>query len=82
METNNWDVTIQDVVKIDVDDGDVLLVKLPPQSEDLPAPALDQMYKRVANAFESVFFDKDVKILVVPPGMEVEIIKSSELKDK
>ena len=82
METNNWDVTIQDVVKIDIDEGDTLLVKLPPQSVDLPNNALDQMYKAVSKGFESTFADKDVKILIVPHGMEVEIIKSSELNDK
>lgn len=81
-ETNNWDITIDDVVKINIDDGDVLLVELPPQTDDLPLHALDIMYSHVTSAFESVFSDKDVKILVVPTGMKVEIIQSSKLKDK
>ena len=81
-ETNNWDITVDDAIKIDIDDGDVLLVKLPPQSEDLPHHALDVMYTSVTKAFGSVFSDKDVKIIVVPSGMEVEIIQSSKLKDK
>ena len=82
METNNWDITVDDAIKIDIDDGDVLLVKLPPQSVDLPNSALDQMYKNVSKGFESVFADKDVKILIVPHGMIVEVIQSSKLKDK
>ena len=81
-ETNNWDITVDDAIKIDIDDGDVLLVKLPPQADDLPVHALEMMYKYVAKSFESVFSDKDVKILVVPSGMEVEVIQSSKLKDK
>ena len=81
-EKNNWDVTINDVVKVNADAGDTLLVALPEQSMDLPASQLDDMFQRVAQAFEQMFKDKDVKVIVVPYGMEVQIIKSSELKDK
>ncbi len=81
-ETNDWIVKIDDVVKISADAGDTLLVTLPPQSVVLPTKVLDDMFVRVAKAFEQTFVDKDVTVLVVPHGMEVQLIKSSELKDK
>ena len=82
METNNWDVTIDDVIKINTDDGDTLLVEMPKTSTELPITALREMNERVAKSFESVFADKDVKIIVIPYGMKVQLIKSSNLQDK
>ena len=81
-ETNLWDITINDVIKIDTDDGDTILVEMPPQSTHLPVPQLDDMTQRVAKAFEAAFADKDVRILVMPSGMKVQLIKSSKLQDK
>lgn len=81
-ETNNWNITVDSVVTISTDDGDTLLVELPPQSTELPHRELEDMYTRVALAFEEVFADKDVKVIVVPNGMEVKLIKSSGIDDK
>jgi len=81
-ETNNWDITIHDVIKVNADEGDTLLVALPEASEHLPGGQLNAMFKRVAQAFEEVFADKDVKVIVVPYGMEVQLIKSSTIPDK
>jgi hypothetical protein len=81
-ETNDWEVSIADVVKAAVEKGDTLIVTLPPQSESFPNSVLESMIKRVTRAFEVTFTDKDIRILVVPSGMEVQLIKTSELKDK
>ncbi len=81
-ETNDWNVKIEDAIKLNAENGDTLLVTLPPQSVVLPTKVLDDMFIRVAKAFEESFSDKDVRVLVVPHGMEVQLIKSSELKDK
>jgi hypothetical protein len=77
-EENNWNVTLQDVIKINTDEGDTLLVTLPEQSQQLPNIQLDNMFQRVGKAFEKTFADKDVKVVVVPYGMKVELIKSSK----
>ena len=73
-EENNWNVTVQDAVKINTDEGDTLLVSLPAQSMDLPSSQLHDMTKRVAESFKEVFEDKKVKVIVVPHGMKVELI--------
>ena len=82
METNDWNIQIEDVIKVNADEGDTLLVTLPEASEKLPTRVLDDMFQRVAKAFEQVFKDKDVKVIVVPYGMEVQLIKSSTIDDK
>ena len=81
-ETNDWNITISDVIRIVADEGDTLLVTLPPMSTELPTNELDRMFERVAHGFKEAFNDKDVKVIVVPHGMDVQLIKSSELTDK
>lgn len=76
------EITIDDVIKVNTDEGDTLLVTLPATSANLPYAILDKHLMRVAGLFTETFEGKDVKVLVVPHGMEVQLIKSSQLKDK
>jgi len=80
--TDEFNVTLDDVVKINVDDGDALLVTLPEGSANMPSAALGKFIENVSRVFHDAFEDKHIKIIVIPHGMQVELIKSSELKDK
>ena len=75
------DIKIDNVLKILVDEGDMLLVTLPESSLNLPIVKHDDMLKGVAHAFEELLHGKRVKIMVVPYGMQVQIIKSSDFDD-
>lgn len=77
---NEIEVKIDDVIKVNTDEGDTLLVRLPPM-ENAPDRVVEAFSKRVSDAFKETFKDKNVKILVVPHLMQVEIIKGSLLED-
>jgi len=72
-------VDIDNVLKIDVDDGDILLVTIP---DNLSRKEFDEFSKYVRNGFNDALKDKKVKIVIVPSNIKVELIKSSMLEDK
>lgn len=80
-EKNLWEVTLNDVVKVNTTDGDTILVTLPAQSSELPAGELRALTERVGKGFRDAFAGKNVEVLVVPHGIEVQLIKGSELDD-
>jgi hypothetical protein len=71
-----------DVMKINVDEGDALLVRLPEAANLMPRHQQQAYQQNVSHAFQDAFKDKKLKVIVMPHGMEVEIIKSSQLEDK
>jgi len=80
--TDEFNITIDDVVKINVDDGDALLVTLPEGSVNMPNVDLGKFIENVSRVFRDAFDDKKIKVIVVPYGMQVELIQSSTLKEK
>lgn len=75
-------VTIDDVIKVNTEAGDTLLVTMPEHTASLPLKDLDEMMKAVGKTFDSLFARKEIQVIVVPYGMEVQLIKSSALEDK
>lgn len=75
-------ITIDDTIKIDTEDGDIILVTLPEMTTSMPMHLLDEHTQRVTDAFTALFKDKDVKIAVMQYGMKVEFFKGSNLADK
>lgn len=71
---------IDNILKINPDDGDVLFVTLP--DIKLPRSKLEEYMKNVGDKVSMMFSDKDVEVLVAPFGTKIELIKSSSLKDK
>ena len=72
----------ENVMQIDAADGDVLLVTMPEHSLTMTDDQLRSYHKNVIDTFDNVFKDKKVRTVVVPFGMKVEIVKSSEFEDE
>ena len=82
MEVELDTTDIDSIVKIDVDEGDVLVVTLPESTKNLPRHLHEQFSKDVSKGFEAVLEDKDIKVVVIPYGMKVEYFQASLMKDK
>lgn len=76
------EVLAEDVLKLNADDGDVLLVTLPEAANVMPREMQQAYQQNVSEAFQDVFKDKQVKVVVMPHGMEVTMFKSSMFEDK
>lgn len=72
----------EDVLKINVDEGDALLVTLPETANLMPREVQQAYQENVSNAFKDVFKEKEIKVIVMPHGMKVELIKASLMEDK
>lgn len=70
---------IEEVLKLNVENNDILLVTLP--NVQLPPTQYEKYANHVTSGFKEVLKDKKVKIIVVPAGTYVELIKSSSLDD-
>jgi len=83
-DTKEFDYTvgIDDVIKVDVEEGDALLVTLPETANTMPRDQQAQFATNVSQAFQAAFEDKNLKVVVMPHGMTVELIKGSQLEDK
>ena len=66
---------IENVVKLDAADGDVLIVTL-------AQPFPEHVVSKITDNIEDLLDGKDVKVLIVPPGTKVELLKTSQLADK
>jgi len=82
IDDKEFNITIDDVLKLDVADGDALIVSLPEAANNMPVPQQQAFSKSVSEAFKDAFHDKQIKVVVVPHGMKVELLKVSELLDK
>ncbi len=71
---------IENVLKLNAEDGDMLVVTL--AENDLPTHHLKTHMNEINKQFSMLLKDKDVKIIVIPHGMKVEILSASILKDK
>ena len=74
-------VLSEDVMKIDVEDEDVLLVTLPKHVSSFSPEQQQEYTKSVSDAFQAVFKEKNIKVVVVPQGMTVKVIRNSDLQD-
>jgi len=83
-DTKEFDYTvgIDDVIKVDVEDGDALLVTLPETANTMPREQQALFADNVSQAFQTAFENKNLKVVVMPYGMTVELIKGSQLEDK
>jgi len=81
-EEFDYTIGIDDVIKVDVEEGDALLVTLPETASRLPRDQQAQFATNVSQAFQTAFEDKNLKVVVMPHGMTVELIKGSQLEDK
>ncbi len=64
---------------LDATDGDMLLVTLP---QEVLAEDVGVVGQGVNDQFEAILDGKDVKIVVIPFGMKVELVTTSTLNDK
>jgi hypothetical protein len=71
-----------DVLKLNAEDGDALLVTLPETANMMSREVQQQYQESVSNAFKEVFKEKEIKVVVIPHGMKVELLKTNLLKDK
>jgi len=83
-DTKEFDYTvgIDDVIKVDVEDGDALLVTLPETANKMSREQQALFADNVSQAFQTAFENKNLKVVVMPYGMTVELIKGSQLEDK
>jgi len=72
-------ILADDVKKINVENEDVLLITLPEKINNYPTSAQNEYTKNVHESFLEIFKDKNIKIIVIPAGMKVEIIKNSDI---
>lgn len=81
-EDNNEELNVKSVERIRVEDGDAIVVTLPQSTEMMPQHIRDEYIRNIQKTFEDMFNDKKVRVLIVPYGMKVELITTSDLEDK
>jgi hypothetical protein len=70
----------ENVFKLEVDDGDVLIVTMPESSLSMSRRTFESFADETKNSFKDLLKDKDVKIVVIPYGMKVEYFKADLFK--
>lgn len=76
------DKDIENVVKLDIDDGDIVLVTLPEFVDEMPSEKQKEFLITVQRGFMDALGEKEARVVVMPFGMKVEVLPSSMLKDK
>ena len=77
-----FETIVDSVLKIDIADGDMILVTMPENVSEMPVSSQQKYMKKIADGFDRAFDGKDVQTIIVPHGMKVELIKGSLLQDK
>ena len=82
MSDTNITIGCDNIFTINPDDGDALLVTLPEITTHLSKDLYKMYEDAIRQKFIDTFKDKNVRVIVVPHGMKIEILQSSLLEDK
>lgn len=80
MTDENKTLEVESVMRLDAKDGDALIVTLPPAADMMPGEVRTQYIKSIQESFEQIFHDKKVRVIIIPHGMKVELVSTSELE--
>lgn len=82
MEDETPIIDIDNVQRLSVEDGDALIVTLPPNADMMPNDVRERYIKSIQETFEQIFHDKQIRVIIIPNGMKVEVLLTSQLEDK